>query len=142
MHRALRVMKDILDAKRDGAVLIVVDPKKTETASAADMHISIRPGTDTAFVLSLINEIISKGWYDMEFVQKYTTGFAELGSVITSYSIHYTKLYDSAVTGHFGEFHGLINNAGVAPEQRLDLLSLTEESLDRLNSINLKGPLS
>lgn len=47
----------------------------------------------------------------------------------------------SAVTGHFGEFHGLINNAGVAPEQRLDLLSLTEESLDRLNSINLKGPL-
>ena len=51
-----------------------------------------------------------------------------------------TRLINQVI-GHFGDFHGLVNNAGVAPEKRLDLLSLSEESLDRLYSVNLKGPL-
>ncbi len=40
---------------------------------------------------------------------------------------------------HFGELHALINNAGVAPKERLDLLETTEESFDRVMDINLKG---
>ena len=86
MHRALRVMKDILDAKKEGALLIVVDPKKTETASKADHHISIRPGTDTAFILSLINVIIENHWYDRDFIEKHTTGFDELKKLTASYT--------------------------------------------------------
>jgi NAD(P)-dependent dehydrogenase (short-subunit alcohol dehydrogenase family) len=40
---------------------------------------------------------------------------------------------------HFGSLHVLINNAGVAPKQRLDILEATEESYDRVLDINLKG---
>ena len=40
---------------------------------------------------------------------------------------------------HFGILHALINNAGVAPAQRLDLLETTENSYDRVMNINLKG---
>ena len=44
-----------------------------------------------------------------------------------------------AVYGHFGDCHGLVNNAGVAPLERRDLLQMSEESFDRMVSVNLKG---
>ena len=43
------------------------------------------------------------------------------------------------VDGHFGALHVLVNNAGVAPLSRLDILETTEESFDRVLDINLKG---
>ena len=58
IHRHPRIMGDILDAKRDGAKLIVVDPRFTETASKADIFVPIKPGTDAALVLAMINTII------------------------------------------------------------------------------------
>jgi anaerobic selenocysteine-containing dehydrogenase len=86
MHRSLRVMKDILRAKKNGATLIVVDPRKTETAAKADIYTTIRPGTDLALILAIINLIIENGWYDREFVAKYTTGFEQLAEACRSYT--------------------------------------------------------
>jgi 3-oxoacyl-[acyl-carrier protein] reductase len=43
------------------------------------------------------------------------------------------------VKEHFGKLHVLVNNAGVAPKERLDILVATEESFDRVVSTNLKG---
>jgi formate dehydrogenase (coenzyme F420) alpha subunit len=86
MHRSIRVMSDILKAKKDGAKLIVIDPKKTETGSQADIYTPIRPGTDAAFVLSLIHVIIENKLYDQEFVSKYTYGFEELQKTIKGYA--------------------------------------------------------
>lgn len=43
------------------------------------------------------------------------------------------------VIDHFGQLNALINNAGVAPKERMDLLEMTEESYDRVMDINLKG---
>ncbi|MBF9017705.1 MULTISPECIES: 3-ketoacyl-ACP reductase [unclassified Oceanispirochaeta] len=45
----------------------------------------------------------------------------------------------SEVLSHFGDLHGLVNNAGVAPKERRDILDMTEESFDRLIATNLKG---
>jgi len=44
------------------------------------------------------------------------------------------------VRAHYGRLHVLVNNAGVAPRERNDLLDATEESFDRVLGINLKGP--
>lgn len=44
------------------------------------------------------------------------------------------------ITQHYGSIHALINNAGVAPSVRMDLLETTSESYDRVMDINLKGP--
>ncbi len=85
MHRSLRVMRDINYARKNGAVLIVVDPKKTETAALADIHTTIRPGTDTAFILSMVHVIIKNGWYDKDFIDKHTTGFNELKKITEAY---------------------------------------------------------
>lgn len=57
---------------------IAIDPRRTETASKCGMWLPIRPGTDGALALAMINTIISKGIYDREFVETWTVGFDEL----------------------------------------------------------------
>lgn len=56
-----------------GAKLIVVDPRKTEIAAMADLWLQVRPGTDGALVLSMINVMIEEGLYDHDFVRDWTT---------------------------------------------------------------------
>lgn len=91
IHRYPRIMGDILDAQRDGAKLIVVDPRFTETASKADIFVSIKPGTDTALVLALINVIISEDLYDKEYVEKHTIGFDKLKEHVQVYTPEYAE---------------------------------------------------
>jgi anaerobic selenocysteine-containing dehydrogenase len=68
----------ILQAKKRGAVLIVVDPRRIPEAEKADIWLPIRPGTDTALMLGWLNVIIKEGLYDRDFVEKWTVGFEEL----------------------------------------------------------------
>jgi anaerobic selenocysteine-containing dehydrogenase len=68
----------ILQAKKQGAVLIVVDPRRIPEAEKADIWLPIRPGTDTALMLGWLNVIIKEGLYDRDFVEKWTVGFEEL----------------------------------------------------------------
>jgi anaerobic selenocysteine-containing dehydrogenase len=69
-----------------GARLIVIDPKRIPLADKADMYLGIRPGTDGALALALMNVIINEGLYDREFIEKHTTGFDELVSYIPPYT--------------------------------------------------------
>ena len=86
MHRTLSIWTDIRRAQKDGAKLIVIDPKRTETARKADIHTTIRPGTDCAFVLSLIHVIIKNNWVDDLFVAQHTQGFGRLKDLVRAYS--------------------------------------------------------
>jgi anaerobic selenocysteine-containing dehydrogenase len=66
------------EARRSGAKLVVIDPFRTRTAQVADWHLAIRPGTDVALALGLMNYIIEHDLYDAPYVAAYTLGFAEL----------------------------------------------------------------
>ncbi len=68
----------IAEAQRRGAKIVVVDPVATRTAKAADWHIKLRPGTDAALALGMINVIIAEGLVDHDYVENYTIGFEEL----------------------------------------------------------------
>lgn len=61
-----------------GAKLVVIDPRKTDMACRADLHVPIRPATDGALALALLNVMISERLYDSDFVRDYTLGFEEL----------------------------------------------------------------
>jgi anaerobic selenocysteine-containing dehydrogenase len=69
---------NVIAAQKRGAKLIVVDPRVTRLAKKADLHIQIRPGTDGAMALALMNVIITEELYDKAFVEKWTTGFDKL----------------------------------------------------------------
>jgi len=59
-------------ALRRGARLIVVDPRHTGLASKADHWLPVRPGTDGALALALAGQLIENGWYDDDFVRRWT----------------------------------------------------------------------
>jgi len=68
----------IEEARRNGARLVVIDPYKTRTAALADEHLVINPGTDAALALGLMHVILREGLEDREYIERCTTGFAEL----------------------------------------------------------------
>jgi len=68
----------IVECMKRGTKLIVIDPRLTWLASRAEIWLQIRPGTDAAVALGLINIIINENLYDTEFVEKWTQGFDEL----------------------------------------------------------------
>jgi anaerobic selenocysteine-containing dehydrogenase len=77
---------DILTAQKRGARLIVVDPRATPLAKKADIHIQVRPGTDCALALGLMQVIITEKLYDDDFVNRWTLGFDRLVEHVRKYS--------------------------------------------------------
>lgn len=68
----------VLEARSKGAKIVVIDPFKSRTAKQADWHIRIRPGTDAALALGMMNVIIEEGLVDQDYVEKYTLGYEDL----------------------------------------------------------------
>lgn len=68
----------VLDALKTKPKIIVVDPRRTWLAKQADVFLQLRPGTDDALALAMLNCIIAEGLYDKAFVEKWTYGFDEL----------------------------------------------------------------
>ncbi|MEV1294973.1 molybdopterin-dependent oxidoreductase [Pseudonocardia sp. NPDC049635] len=70
----------VTQARKAGAKLVVIDPYRSRTAKQADWHIRIRPGTDGALALGMMNVIIAEGLQDQDYIDAHTTGFAELAA--------------------------------------------------------------
>lgn len=76
----------MVECMKRGTKLIVVDPRRTWLANKAEIWLQIRPGTDAALALAMINVIIEEELYDKEFVEKWTFGFEQLKERAKQYS--------------------------------------------------------
>ena len=65
---------------------IVIDPRLTESAREAEVHLAIRPGTNLAALNGLAQQLIENGWIDREFVDLHTIGFDALEQTVSSYT--------------------------------------------------------
>jgi anaerobic selenocysteine-containing dehydrogenase len=65
-------------SKNPDKILVVVDPRVSETAKIADIHLPIHPGTDALFYRAMISIIIGEGWHDQAYIEKYVKGFDEI----------------------------------------------------------------
>jgi len=65
-------------AKRMGAKLICIDPRKSETADKCHEHIALLPGTDGALALSMMQQLITHDWLDHDYLARYTLGWEAL----------------------------------------------------------------
>ncbi len=74
--------KDIAEAKKRGARLIVIDQMRSSMARKAHQWVGVRSGTDGALALSMMNVVINEGLYDRSFVENWTTGFEELRAYV------------------------------------------------------------
>jgi len=74
-----------IEAIKRGVKYIVVDPQRTTIASRANIHLQLRPGTDGALALGMMNVIINQDLHDKEFIKKWTIGFEGLASLAQEY---------------------------------------------------------
>ena len=73
-------------AKRAGARLVCIDPRKTETADKCDEHIALLPGTDGALALALMHELIAYDWLDHDYIAQHTLGWEALRERVLQWS--------------------------------------------------------
>jgi anaerobic selenocysteine-containing dehydrogenase len=65
-------------ARKAGARLVVIDPVRTRTAQAADLHLQPRPGSDAALALAMVHVIVADGLHDADYLERHTSGFDTL----------------------------------------------------------------
>jgi anaerobic selenocysteine-containing dehydrogenase len=65
-------------AKRNGARLICIDPRKSETADKCHEHLALKPGTDAALALAMMHELITHDWLDHDYIDRHTLGWDRL----------------------------------------------------------------
>jgi len=74
-------------ALRNGARLIVGDPRNTWMAKRADVWLNLRPGSNIALLNGMVNVILQEGWENREFIEKRTEGFEELRTKVKEYDL-------------------------------------------------------
>ena len=77
---------DLIHAVDRGVKVVYLDPRFTKTAAKATDWLPLRPGTDLAFHLAMLNVIIGESLYNQSFVSQYTVGFDEVSSAVQSYT--------------------------------------------------------
>ncbi|SUH05724.1 formate dehydrogenase H [Salmonella enterica subsp. enterica] len=80
------VANHVINAKRNGAKIIVCDPRKIETARIADMHIALKNGSNIALLNAMGHVIIEENLYDKAFVASRTEGFEEYSKIVEGYT--------------------------------------------------------
>jgi anaerobic selenocysteine-containing dehydrogenase len=72
VRRRLRAIRE------RGGKIVIVDPRRTETAKEADEHVAIRPGGDAAFLLAMVQVLVDRGRVDRRFLDSTTSGWLEI----------------------------------------------------------------
>jgi anaerobic selenocysteine-containing dehydrogenase len=78
--------RKLMAARKLGAKLIVVDPVQSNIASKADLWLPVRPGTDVALALGMLNVLVTEGLYDADYVDKNCIGFDLLAERTRDYT--------------------------------------------------------
>src|SRR5712692_9628342 len=83
----LHLMPVINRARKRGAKLVVVDPRRTPVARQADLHVALRPGTDVVLAWALAAELERRGALDREFIARHVEGFEEYMTLARRWSV-------------------------------------------------------
>jgi assimilatory nitrate reductase catalytic subunit len=70
--------------------IVVIDPRKTETAVAATQHLPVRPKSDLRLFYGLANLLIARGWIDRAFIDAHTSGFEAFAAAVEPYTLEAT----------------------------------------------------
>lgn len=79
-------IKSLKEAKARGLKLIVIDPRRTETARQADLFLQPRPGEDATLIAGLLHSVLMNGWHDEVFCRKHVAGLRTLREALASFT--------------------------------------------------------
>lgn len=85
----IHLMRYILEAKKSGSFIYVIDPNRTNTAKKASKYISIKPGSDGALALGLANYIIENNLIDDKYISQNVKGYDEYKKYVQQFNLEY-----------------------------------------------------
>jgi anaerobic selenocysteine-containing dehydrogenase len=85
MPQTRRYLKKLSEDKE--RLLVVVDPRPSETAKLADIHLALTPGSDALLLKAMIAIILQEGWADQAFIEAHTGGFDEVAGLLADFDI-------------------------------------------------------
>ena len=77
------------EAKKRGMKLIVIDPRRTEFASQADIHLAPKPGEDPTLMAGILKVVIDEGLFDHEFCDQWVADLPELADAVSAFTLEY-----------------------------------------------------
>ncbi|HEV3376020.1 MAG TPA: molybdopterin-dependent oxidoreductase [Thermoleophilaceae bacterium] len=93
LSTAPHLWRKLLDARRAGARLVVVDPFRSRTARVAHEHLSPLPGTDAALAIGMMRSVVDSGLHDEEWCRAHAEGYEELLAALRRFPVeHWARL--------------------------------------------------
>jgi anaerobic selenocysteine-containing dehydrogenase len=108
------LMAPITRAQQLGAKLVVIDPRRTAVAGAADLHLPVRPGTDLPVALAVIRAMFTEGWADEAFLAAHADGVEALRAAAEPWTIECAAAeagIDPSALRTFAEWYGTTSPA-------------------------------
>ena len=142
------LFRRIEDAKKNNPALkiVVVDPRRTDTADMADLHLAIQPGTDVMLFNGMLHLMLWEGWLDAAYVAAHTSGFEELKDTVRDCTpdavAQICGISKDALLQATRLFAGLgqaVQHFGSGPVPRLPTLSLYCQGLNQSSSGTAKN---
>ncbi len=84
-------VRRLRDAQKRGMKLIVVDPRRSDMAKVADIHLQVKPGEDATLFAGMIKIVIEQGLYDHDYVAEHTTGLETLEKAVAEFDLDYVS---------------------------------------------------
>lgn len=83
--------KALREIQKRGCEVIVIDPRRTESARRADMHLQVKPGEDAALLAGMARVILAEGLHDAEFCAQHVDGLDELRAAVEPFTPEYVE---------------------------------------------------
>jgi len=83
--------KRLNDARKRGMKLIVVDPRRSDVARKADIHLQLKPGEDATLLAGMIKVVLDRELYDPAYVEECVSGVAELQEAVADFDLDYVE---------------------------------------------------
>ncbi|MEO7335282.1 MAG: molybdopterin-dependent oxidoreductase, partial [Caldimonas sp.] len=127
-------------AANPGLKIVVVDPRRTETAEAADLHLAIQPGTDVALFNGMLHLMLWEGWIDAAYIAAHTRDFEALKARVRDFAPKdVVKTCGIAEADLVQATRWFANLDSAVPSRRLPTLSLYCQGLNQSTSGTLKN---
>jgi formate dehydrogenase len=97
-----RVAMALKDIRTRGGQIVVIDPRRTETAKG-NTHIPVQAGSDAYLISALIYEVIEQGWVDNNFVESHTSGYEALEQAVTGCTPEWAETHSGIPASTIGE---------------------------------------
>lgn len=131
----------IKEARKRGAKLIVIDPRRTETARQADLFLQIRPGQDAVLFAAIIRLILERGWADRAFCDRFVTSVERLRVAVADFDLEFAAARTGipaeqivAAAEMFGTAHRRSASSGTGNNMAANS-NLNEHLLECLNAL-------